>query len=75
MDMKGAVAEMQRLRKERVEKHREVQFAIHGSGMFITEFTAKELRKVKVDQKTTFAKGKSAAYNGIWRHNSVPLPK
>jgi len=75
MDMKEAVAEMHRLRKERVEKHREVQFAMHGSGMFITEFTVKELRKVRVNQRSTFAKGKSAAYNGIWRHYSVPLPK
>lgn len=39
----------------------------------IQPFTDKQWGKIKTRQKSSFAKGKSAAYSSIWNHNQVKI--
>jgi len=42
-----------------------------GPDAVIDGFTDKEWNRMEVRQKTSFAKGKSAAYTSVWRHNNL----
>jgi len=72
MTMKEACQYMRATRKTRNHEHRIEVRRKHGSAGFIQSFTDKERSQIKVTGKTTFSKGKSAAYNSIWRHHDLP---
>lgn len=58
-------------RRAKAREHRAKMVAIHGEATFCKPFTEREKRLVKVTGKSTFNKGKKAAYNKIWRHYDV----
>ncbi len=71
MSMKEACAYLKQSRKDRAKKHRETV----TQGDYCEKFTDKQYKLVKVKQKSTFTKGKTAAFTSHWRHNNIPLPK
>ena len=71
MTMKEACEYKVQSRRKKAIEHREKV----TKGDYCSGLTEKEYNKVKVKQKASFAKGKSAAFNSVWRHYNIPLPK
>ncbi len=42
-------------------------------GELIQPFTDKQWNKIKTRQKSSFSKGKTAAYNSVWNHYQVKI--
>ena len=72
MTMKEACEYQVNTRKERAQLHRAKVIEELGDDGIITGFTLAEKRRVKIIGKTSYSKGKKAAYNSIWRHNDLP---
>lgn len=79
MDMKEACRYLKENRRKRNHEHRLKILAIHGDSGFISGFSpSEELRSIKEslrNGKGAGSKSKKAAFNKIWRHYDVPLPK
>lgn len=68
MTMKEACEYLVKSRTEKSAIHR----AEVTKGDYCGKFTDKEFKMIKVKQKSSYAKGKSAAFNSVWRHHDLP---
>jgi|TARA_R110000744_G_scaffold290763_1_gene401486 hypothetical protein len=70
--IKEVQARLEQAKKQRGQEHR-LNVLGRSREDRIESFTDKQWNAVKTKQKSSFAKGKSAAYSSIWSHNSVKI--
>lgn len=72
MNMQEVKQYLENEKKKRGQQH--LQDVLGRSrGEHIQPFTDKQWNKIRTRQKSFFAKGKSAAFNSIWKHNQVKI--
>ena len=72
MDIREVKAHLESEKKKRGQQHLKDVLG-RSREERIQPFTDKQWDKIRTRQKSSFAKGKSAAYNSVWNHHQVKI--
>jgi hypothetical protein len=72
MNIREVKQHLENEKKKRGQQH--LQNVLGRSrGELIQPFTDKQWDKIRTRQKSSFSKGKTAAYTSVWNHNQVKI--